>query len=52
MFRLSAILLLGLLLAVMPVGFPANPVSSENLKSDQRDKEAPFVLELVETLGV
>lgn len=51
MFRVSAILLLGFFLAAIPVGLPANPISSENLGPNPQGQEAPFVLELIAELA-
>lgn len=48
MFRASAVLLLGFLLAAIPVGAPTNPISSENLHPSSQGAEMSFVLELVQ----
>lgn len=51
MFRAAVIFLIAFIFSAMPVGVPADPVSSENLKPGPKGQEAPFVLELVAELA-
>ena len=51
MFRAAAILALAIILSTVPVGLPAEPVSSEDLRSGPQGPEAAFVLELVAELA-